>query len=181
MTDPFSAPAAVASAHASADSFRGRLVLITPTAIEYNVPKQATNPTGEKGNKVIADVTVVDGLGPVQVFTQRVASGQWLEGPDFKGVWFSQDRLAMKGGLVDVTKSPVQIVGMVLGRLETYKPGKMSGQGNGWGLLDPTEDDKQIAREFLTARALGQATATVAAASPAPAGETNPFGDKAPF
>ncbi len=176
MSDPFSAPAPVASAHASADSFRGRLVLITPTKIEYDVPKSQANPS-VTGNKVTANVLVVDGQGPVQVFAQRVATGKWLEGPEHIGVWFNQDRLAMLGGLVDPSKNPVALMGPVLGRLETFKPGQMAGQGNPWGLTPPTEADMQTAREFLANRTVG------AAAAPAQVAEDeNPFGKSdAPF
>lgn len=178
MTDPFAAPAQVASAHASADSFRGRLVLIKPTRIEYNVPKSQSTPN-ILGNKVTADVTVVDGLGPVQVFQQRVATGKFIAGPIYRGVWFNQDRLAKMGGLVDPTEDPVQMTGMVLGRLETYKPGQMAGQGNPWGFLPPTEDDKAIARAFLAASNDRQNTAIVEAAASvaaAPVADENPFG-----
>lgn len=180
MTDPFSAPAAVASAHASADSFRGRLVLITPTRLEIDVPKSQSNPN-VLGNKVTADVTVVDGQGPVQVFSQRVATGKYLEGPTYRGVWFNQDRLAKLGGLVQTdANGALQMTGMVLGRLETYKPGKMAGQGNPWGLTPPTEADIATARAFLANQAQTQAAATVAAASPEP--EENPFAKgEAPF
>lgn len=181
MTDPFAAPAPVASEHASADSFRGRLVLIEPTGIEYNVPKSGKNPDGPRGNKVTANVTVVDGQGPVQVFAERIPQNKWLDGPTFIGVWFNQDRLALKGGLVDATQNPVQMLKMVLGRLETYKEGRPAGQGNPWGLLPPTEADKQLARDFLANRLV--AGASVPAVSNDSDDEPNPFdkGDKAPF
>lgn len=173
MTDPFSAPAPVASAHASAQSFKGRLVLITPTKLELNVPKGEGS--AELGNKVTANVLVVDGQGPVQVFNNRVATGKFLEGPEHIGVWFSQDRLAMHGGLVDPSKNPVQLMGPVLGRIETRYPDKAAGKGNPWGLTPPTEADIQTAREFLANRTVG------AAAAPAPVAEDeNPFGKGQP-
>lgn len=166
MTDPFAAPAAVASNYASADSFRGRLVLIKPTQIEHDVPKSANAPNGPKGNKVTANVTVVDGSGPVEIYADRTPTGKFLDGPEHIGVWFNQDRLAMKGGLVD--PSTGNLLPLVLGRLETYKPGQRAGQGNPWGLVPPTEEDKQTARDFL-------ANKTVAAASAPAATPGNPF------
>lgn len=175
-TDPFAAPAPVASAFASADSFRGRLVLIKPTKLEYDIPKSAANPTGPCGNRITANVTVVDGSGPVQVFSNRVPTGVMLDGPEHIGVWFNQDRLATSGGLIDpsqpnlATGRPGQLLPLVLGRLETYKPGQPAGQGNPWGLLPPSEEDKQTARNFLA----GQTMAKVAGPA-GPAATGNPF------
>ena len=174
MTDPFAAPAPIASEFASADSFRGRLVLIVPTGIELDVPNQQ-DPT-KKQDRLTCTVTTVDGQGPVQIFSQKVPQNKWLDGPEHKGVWFSQDRI-VKGVIGDTrTIAPGT---MVLARLETYKPGKVQGIGNPWGLLPPTDADKQTARDFLANR-------TVAAASaPAPAADDNPFAPKgdgnAPF
>lgn len=172
MTDPFATPQPIASAFASADSFRGRLVLIQPTSIERNVPKQAGVPNGPSGDKITATVTVVDGKGPVQIFAQRVATGKFLNETVHRGVWFNQDRITK--GLQDVSGN---LVPMVLATFETFKPGQMAGQGNPWGLVDPTEADKQTAREFLAAQMVGGAAApTQAAPAAAPAGD-----DEAPF
>lgn len=166
MTDPFATPVAVASTHPSADSFRGRLVLIEPTGIEFDVLKNSKQPNGAKGNKITATVTVVDGSGPVQIYREKVPTGAFLDGPVFHGVWFNQDRLALLGGLINPqTKT---LVPLVLGRLETFKPGQPQGLGNPWGLLEPTEEDKQTARNFLA----GQTMAKVA--GPAAASD-NPF------
>lgn len=174
MTDPFATPAPIASAFASADSFRGRLVLIQPTQIEHDVPKQANAPTGPKGDRITATVTVVDGKGPVQVFAQRVATGKYLDGDVHRGVWFNQQRI------VDGLKDPATgaLLPMVLATFDTYKPGQMAGQGNPWGLIDPTEADKQTAREYLARQMVGGAAAPTAQAAPAPAPAAD---NKAPF
>lgn len=175
--DPFSTPTPRASAFASADSFRGRLVLIRPTKLEHDVPKQANKPDGAKGDRVTANVTVVDGLGPVQVFAQRQPTGKFLDGPDHRGVWFNQDQLA--AGLQDVKGG---LLPLVLARIETLKPGTMQGQGNPWTFIEPTEEDKQIARNFLANQMVGGASAPTQPApqqaappvAPAPA-QQSPF------
>jgi hypothetical protein len=161
MTDPFAAPATIASAFASADSFRGRLCLIQPTKLERDVPK--SNGSAEKGDRITATVTVVDGRGPVQVFAQRVATGKYLDGTVHRGVWFSQSRLI--GHLTDPAGN---LLPMVLGTFETYKPGQMAGQGNPWGLLPPSEEDKQMARNYLANMTVASASAPTPPPAPAP-------------
>jgi hypothetical protein len=174
MTDPFSAPAKISSEFASADSFRGRLVLIKPTKLEFDVPN-STDPT-KSADRLTADVLTVDGEGPVQIFSYKIPTGKFLEGPEHKGVWFSQERVVK----AVVPNRVVTPGAMVLARLDVYKPGKPAGPGNPWGLVDPTEADKDLARAFLAGHAQNVAAATVAAASPA-AKEENPFGGDAPF
>lgn len=176
--DPFSSPAAVTSTFPSADSFRGRLVIIEATSIERNVPK-SDQKGAQIGNKITATVTVVDGAGPVQLYAYRVPQNQWLEGPVFHGVWFNQDRIALKGGLVTGPNADL-VTTPVLCRLETFKPGKPAGQGNPWGLVDPTEEDKALARKVLA----GLTVDAAATPAPAPAAdESNPFATNggAPF
>ena len=153
MNDPFADPTPIASDFASADSFRGRLVLIQPTRLELDVPNMQ-NPS-QTSDRVTATVTVVDGQGPVQIFAQRVPTGKFLEGPKHDGVWFSQDRI-VKAVLPERYLVPGR---MVLARLETYKPGKPAGQGNPWGLIPATDADKQTARNFLANQTVGGAAA----------------------
>lgn len=143
-TDPFEDPTPRTSEFASADSFRGRLILIEPTKVERDVPKQATNPTGPKGDRVTANVTVVDGQGPVQIYSQRVPSGKFLDGPMHRGVWFNQDQLA--AGL----QTPEgQLRKRVLCRIDTLKPGTPAGQGNPWTMTVTTPAEKEMAAKFL--------------------------------
>ena len=168
VTDPFSDPAPIASEFASADSFRGRLVMIEPTRIELDVPNQQ-NP-GQTADRVTATVTTVDGLGPVQMFDNKAPTGKFLEGPTHKGVWFSQDRIVKALVPSRVLQPGVR----VLARMETYKPGKSAGLGNPCGLVKATDAEKAQAVQFL-------ANLTVQGAS-APAEDENPFGVKdAPF
>jgi hypothetical protein len=169
--DPFADPTPRVSDFASADSFRGRLILIEPVKVERNVPKQANVPNGPTGDRVTATVTVVDGLGPVQIYSQRIPTGKYLEGPEHVGVWFNQDQLA--NGLQTLKKDA--LLKMVLCRIDTLKPGTPAGQGNPWIMNAASPEDKQMARDFLAGRRLAQA------AAPTPA--SNPFGGspKAPF
>lgn len=162
--DPFQTPTPRVSDFASADSFRGRLVLIRPTKIERDIPKQSHVPNGPKGDRVTANVTVVDGQGPVQVFARSQPTGKFLDGPDHRGVWFNQDQLA--AGLQDTRGNLMELV---LARIDTLQPGTPAGQGNPWVFQEPTEDDKQIARNFLANQTVGGASApTKAPAQTAP-------------
>lgn len=179
--DPFSKPAPVLSTFPDANSFRGRLIFVEPTKIEHDVPKSSNQPNGPRGDRITATVTVVDGseaTSPVQLYSQRVPTGNFLEGGEFEGVWFNQDRIIT--ALKDKTQ-PTGLAKMVLGRLETYKPGQIAGQGNPWSLEDPTEADMQTARDFLARRYAAQAAGAVAQAAPATAPKANPFSGDAPF
>lgn len=162
--DPFSAPAPIASEFASADSFRNRIVVIQPKRLELDVP----NLDGKLQDKVTADVTTVDGKGKVEIFAQKIGIGQYLEGPTHEGVWFSQDRVvkALCPGRQFV---PGQLI---IGRLETYKPGRPAGQGNPWGILEVTPAERAAAAtEWVRIQ-----TAAASAAMSAPAkADDNPF------
>lgn len=155
--DPFAAPTPRVSAFPSVASFRGRLVLIRPTKLEHDVPKQPNSPNGPKGDRVTANVSVVDGSGPVELFPNGNPSGKFLDGTEFRGVWFGQDQLAT--GLQDLRGG---LHPMVLGRIDTLSPGTRPGQGNPWVFTEPTEEDKQVARNFLAAQMVGGAAAPTA-------------------
>lgn len=155
MTDPFGGPAVIPTEFATIESFRGRLVLIKPTKLETGLPNQM-NP-GQLQDRMTADVSVVDGRGPVQQFKNRQPTGQILAGPEFPGTWFSQDRVVKQ--LMDAYKNGT----MVLGVLETYKPGQQAIKGNPWGIVEATEEQKQLARNYLANRTIGNATAPAAA------------------
>lgn len=173
--DPFARPKPISSAFASAQSFRGRLVLIEPTSIELDVPG-LDDPT-KRTDRLTATVTTVDGQGPVQAYSRKEATGKWLEGPEHRGVWFSQDRI--RDGVIGEGNRHITPGTRILARIETYKPGKGAGVGNPWGLIDPTDEDVKTATAFLASRTIGQATAPAAVS--APAEDKNPFGDDAPF
>src|SRR5690348_9840514 len=151
MTDPWSSPAVIPSAFPSVQGLHGRLVLLTPRKVE-TVPD--TNNPGKFKDRMMVDVLVVDGAGPIPVFKQRQHTGQYLEGTDFPGTYMSQSRI------VNQLREALATGGKVLGRVGLYKEGEPQGQGNPWGLVDPTEQDAQLARQFLANR-------TVASAIPA--------------
>lgn len=153
MTDPWSAPAALPSTFPSVQGLHGRLVLLTPRKVE---PVADNHNPGQFKDRMMVDVVVVDGGGPVPVFKNRQHTGQFLEGTDFPGTYMSQSRI------VNQLREALASGGKVLARVGLYKEGQPQGVGNPWGLVDPTEQDAQIARQFL-------ATRTVSAAIPQPA------------
>lgn len=149
--DPFEDPTPRTSEFASADSFRGRLILIEPTKVERDIPKQATAPNGPKGDRVTANVTVVDGKGPVQIYSMRAPSGKFLDGPLHRGVWFNQDQLS--AGL----QTPDGVLRKrVLCRIDTLKPGTPAGQGNPWTMTVTTAEEKAQAAKFLAEAIINQ-------------------------
>lgn len=162
-TDPFSDPTPRVSAFASADSFRGRVIMIEPTKIERNVPKQPNVPNGPAGDRVTATVTVLDGKGPVEIYAQRVPTGRMLDGPEHIGVWFNQDQLA--SGLQTPKKDA--LLSRVLCVIDTFKPGTQAGQGNPWTMRACTAEEKALAVQQLAEIQL--------AATSAPADSDNPF------
>lgn len=151
MTDPFEDPTPRVSEFASADSFRDRLIMIEPTKVERDIPKQANVPNGPKGDRITATVTVLDGQGPVQIFAQRVPSGRYLDGPVHMGVWFNQDQLS--AGLQTPDKRALK--GRVLCRIDTLKPGTPAGQGNPWVMNAVTPEEKKQAAAELAKIQLG--------------------------
>lgn len=178
--DPFAAPTPRATSFPSVASFRGRLVLIRPTKLEHDVPKQAHVPNGPKGDRVTANVSVVDGSGPVELFPNGNPSGQYMDGTEFRGVWFGQEQLA--AGLQDVRGNLLELV---LARVDTLNPGTRAGQGNPWVFTEPSEGDKDVARKFLANQMVGGAAAPTQPApqqppaapvyAPPAAGATGPF------
>lgn len=141
--DPWAAPAVIPSTFPSAQGLHGRLVLLTPRKVE---PVPDPNIPGKMRDRMTVDVLVVDGAGPIPVFKNRQHTGQFLEGNDFPATYMSQDRIVKQ--LMEALSSG----GKVLARIGLYKEGQPQGQGNPWGLVDPTEQDAQIARQFLATR-----------------------------
>jgi hypothetical protein len=90
-----------------------------------------------------------------------VQTGQFLDGPDFTGVYISQSRVVQQ-------LTPSIPAGMVLARVGLYKEGQPQGQGNPWGLVDPTDEDRQTARNFLANRTVAASSAPAAAPQTAP-------------
>lgn len=165
--DPFADPAAVPSTYPSTESLRGRLVMIVVRKIEQ-VPNRQ-NPQ-VMNDRITADVTVVDGRGPVPVFKNYQHTGQFLEGPSFPGMYISGSRLVTQLTPYIGTNQPV------LGVIDTYQPGQRQGQGNPWGLTAATPEQRAIAVNFLNTRSVAGA----AAPAPAPVQQAAPVAPQAP-
>ena len=165
--DPFQDPIIPPSTYPNQSSLRGRLLLITPRKIET---KPSNLNPGQTQEIITADVTVVDGLGPVPQMNNGTHTGQWIEGPDFTGIWFSGQRV------VDQLRSFVGTGRSVLSVMETYQPGQPPRKGNPWGLVAATDEQKNQARQFLASRTVGSA----AAPAPAPAVQQAPMVQQAP-
>lgn len=156
--DPFADPAPT-SQRPTIASLRGRLVMLTPRKIETVASNM--NP-GQMEDRATVDVTVVDGLGPVPQMKNNVPTGQFLDGPDFTGMWISSTRV------VDQMRPFVGTGRAVLGTIETWKPGQQPIKGNPWGIVTATPEQKAQAVQFLASRTV------VGAAAPAPSPQPTP-------
>lgn len=176
MTDPlnFMDPANVA-ARPTIASLRGRLVMIKPLKQE-TVPNRLGAP-GSTQERVTADVTVVDGRGPVPVMEGNPprATGQTLDGPEFPRLWIQNEYI------VTQLSEALRVGGIVLGRVDLPNPNQNPGKGNAWGLTKATDADKQTARDFLANRTIGATQAPAQVVQPAsqqiapPTSGVNPF------
>lgn len=157
--DPFEDPTPHSSKNPNAYAFRGRLILVEPTGIERNVPKMNDEPNGAKGDKITANVTVLDGKGPIELHPHGDANGEMLDGPVFRKVWFTQDQIVE--ALQNVKG---ELRGRVLLRIDTLKPGTKARKGNPWVITACTPEEKK------------QAAAALANLIINPEPEENPFG-----
>lgn len=170
MTDPFAGPAAIPSTFPTVSSFRGRLVLIKPLT-QQTVPNNLGAP-GSTQERITADITVVDGLGPVPQMKGNppTPTGQMFDGPEYRGVYVQSEVVVKQ--LADALAARTS----VLAWIDTRNPGTNPMKGNPWGLIDATQDPAavQTARNFLATQMVGAAAPvqqykTPTAASPAPA------------
>lgn len=162
VQDPFADPIIPPSTHPTVGSFRGRLIMITARKLE--TVNDSLNP-GKTAERVTADVTVVDGRGPVPVVKGNPPqpTGQHLDGPDFTGVWIQSERIVQQLAAYVGTGRPV------LGIIDTRNPGTAPGKGNPWGITAATPEQKQYAVQFLAQRTVGAAAAPTPAPQAAPA------------
>ncbi len=136
--DPFTTAPQVSS-YPKMDDLRGRLLLVKPSKLEEGLLSSFSKPgKPQYQDRITADVYVVDGGSP-EGFDDET---------EFLDMYFSQDRL------VKQLKRSIAGGRMILGRLETFKPGTKAEAGNPWGFQEPTEDDKTRAREFWKARSV---------------------------
>lgn len=142
--DPFEDPTPHSSKNPNAYAFRGRLIMVEPLKIERDVPKMADEPNGAKGDKVTANVTVLDGKGPIELHPHGDPSGEMLDGPVFRKVWFSQDQIT------EALQTPTgELRKRVLMRLDTLKPGTKARKGNPWVISAATPEEKKAAATAL--------------------------------
>lgn len=135
--DQFDAPAVIPSEYPKLVDMRTRLLLLAPTKYEQGIASAFRNQDGtvQLQNRMTVNVYVVDG-GPVGEF----------ETSSFSAMYISNGRL------VDQLMKAYKGQSMVLGRLDTKEGGNSkAGNGNPWGLADPTEQDKQLARAYIAA------------------------------
>jgi hypothetical protein len=140
MTDPFSS---ARDAFVKQEHVNGRLLLITPLSSgerESNLPgSQGKTYTYIETDTVVLDGDVDDMIDEVPML---------LEGFQYSGQAITAQLLPA------VRKST-----MVLGRLG-QKPSATKGFGPAWVLMEPTEEDKMVARKYLADEAERKASAT---------------------
>jgi hypothetical protein len=130
MSDPFSDPSA-SSGYPKVAELVGHLVLLRPTRFEERLLNQHFSKPDKPvyNDRVTADVIVLD--GPLGEHDDT----QWDD------MWITNSRLTSQ-----LRRS---VDKQVLGRVELRYPDKPVGQGNPYGLVPPSEDDRKLARKFL--------------------------------
>jgi len=159
--NPFAAPAIPPSTFPTVESFRGRLVAVTPVAVD-TVPDNFSQVAGATKTRVTANVTLMDSDQPVPLFKNRAATGNTMAGPEFPKVWFEGSYL------VEQLRPYAGTGQMVLGVIDTRTPGTQAVKGNPWGMTAATPEQTAHAVQVLNTRALG------AAAAPAPVPSSQP-------
>lgn len=171
-SNPFAAPAIPPSTFPTVESFRGRLVAVTPVSVD-TVPDNFSQVAGATKTRITAHVTLMDSDQPVPQFKHRAPTGQTIAGPEFQKVWFESSYLVAQ------LQPYVGKGQMVLGVIDTRTPGTTAGKGNPWGMTAATPEQTAQAVQTLNQRALGAAAApaqqntqtaavTPAAAQPSP-------------
>lgn len=122
---------------------------------------------GKMKERITGDITVVDGLGPVPLMKGNPPrpTGQFLDGPDFTGMWIESIYiLEQLSGYVGTGKSVIAIV-------DTKNPGTDPTKGNPWGLITATAEQKAHAVNFLNSRTVGAAAPPFQPQQAAPAAQ----------
>lgn len=123
------------SAFVKMDDLEGRLLLVTPTDTgerESNLPGQ----TGKVYTYIVADVAALDGE-----ITDMVDA-----------IPFELEDFQLTGAnIVGQLQPKIKRNGKVLGRL-TKKKAQQRGFSDAWVLAEPSEEDKQRARQYLAAK-----------------------------
>lgn len=136
--------------------FKGRLLLIRPTAIEYKVPNDLQ--PGTFKDRITADVVFLDG----ETITDRIDDeGVHTEldepikpGEVIEDYWISQTLIVRQvKGKIGATVNP-----WILGRLTKLAP-RQKGRKGAWSLAEFTEADAKRAASWMRAQAKKEAKA----------------------
>lgn len=152
--DPFGAPAPRAERPRIRDIY-GRLLLIIPRRMEYNLPNRARDAKpGDTQDRMTADVIVLDGgtllYGGAPEKQPPVPHSKSVEVPyKIEGIYISQKGLLSQSRDA-ITKMQTGQIGMVLGRLDV-SPEARPGENAAYILTPFTEHDAGLARAWLAA------------------------------
>jgi hypothetical protein len=150
----------------------GHLVLISPHKIERNVPKLNARGPDDVQDRITADLVVLDGApfmwgGDPEGFAGKgsIPHDKQASIPhESLNMWINQALLVLQ-----LERS---IGSKVLGRLN-QKPATQPGRRPSWTLDNPTDADRELARQYLAAKARGEFNA------PAPQPQAAPIGQPA--
>lgn len=144
-TDPFAEPGPVGSGgkNPSFAQLKGRLLLITPTALDKGITSPMKK---DPHDRITADVVILDG-DPIKgvlnkdnevthVYDEPITAPHKIE-----NMWISQ------AVLVNQLRNAHKSGGMVLGRVNQL-PAR-PGQSKAWTLESPEEADKAEARKYI--------------------------------
>ena len=148
--DPFSGPAPQKARGPRLRDLYGRLLLLVPTKLETGVPNRLQ--AGSTQDRMTTDVIVLDGgpiaFGGTPEKTPPVPHDKTAQVPHkTAGQYISSTGLISQCREALARRAQGQ-PGMVLGRLSTGTA-KEAGQNAPWLLLPPTDEDKQLARQYL--------------------------------
>lgn len=131
--DPFTDAPEPVSEYPRIRNLKGRLVLFTPSKLEKDIPSNFKDKDGKPQlqDRVTTDMVVLD--GPLEDF----------DDVEFENMWVSNS------ALVKQLSKAAKRGGMVLGRIGLPDPKGVPGTGNPWMLMVPTEEDRQVARDYL--------------------------------
>lgn len=145
------------------DMGAGRLLLITPTKIERDVPNTLSEKPGATQDRMTCDVVILDGPPFPYGGNPEARGGR----PHDRMAQIPYESLSMwiSNALIVAQCERAVGGGMVLGRLG-FGESKTPGRQNPWKLTDPTEADKEIARAYLLAKQQGRIAAPAPQAPP---------------
>lgn len=148
--DPFSGPAPQQARGPRLRDLYGRLLLLVPQKLEQGIPNRLQ--PGTTQDRMTTDVVVLDG-GPIAFGGRPEATPPVPHDKSAQVPHRTPGMYVSSAGLISqcreaLTKRAQGQPGMVLGRLTTGNA-KEPGQNAPWLLTPPSEQDKQVARQYL--------------------------------